>query len=69
MNDFPIMDVFHAKTDLSEPVKYLGLRKWLSLLIFAFLLQIATVSKIHDDAQLALFCFVNFNEVDDVWMT
>jgi hypothetical protein len=50
MNNFSIVDVLHTKANLCEPVQYLGFCKWLPSLLFAFLLQIAAISEIHDDA-------------------
>ena len=68
MNDFPVMDMLHAETQLRKPVQNLTFREWTTHLLFNFAREISAIRKVHYDAQLALLGFVNFDEFDDVWM-
>ena len=75
MEDLLVVHVFDGETDLSEPIKYLVFGKVVQftlrvaselILRFYFALKVATVAVVHDDAQLALFGFVNLTEARNV---
>lgn len=76
MENLSIMTVLQSQADLSEPAEHVILWEVLqhsSLLPFLMLflnsaLQVSSICKIHDNAQLALLCLVDFSEPHDVGM-
>ena len=68
MDDLPVMDVLHPKTNLGEPIEDLTLRERSSSLLFDSVLQVTTISIVHDDAKFASFSLVDLNECYYVWM-
>jgi len=77
MQNFAVMYMLKSKTNLREPIEDMILTPVLqsatilfSILIFGFnsALKVSTVSEIHDDTQLALLCFVNLSESNNIGM-
>lgn len=76
MENLLVMSVFNGKTNLGKPVKDLIFSKIsctsLSILYFGLIfylrLEVTIVAVVHDDAKLALFCFVHFSKTSNVGM-
>ena len=68
MEDFTVVNVLHAETDLGEPIHNLWFRKVPTTLVRDEFGEVTTVCEIHDDAQVSFFGFVEFSESDNVWM-
>jgi len=69
VNNFSVMDVFHSQANLGEPVEYLAFGYRTPSLLLDPLLEITSVSKVHDNAKLSLLGFVDFDEGTDVGMS
>ena len=70
MNDLPVMTVLESEAHLSKPIEYLVLTENLPLCRFlsTFLIEIAAINILHDDAQPALLGLVDFLKCDDIWV-
>jgi hypothetical protein len=68
VKNFAVMHMLHAQTNLSEPIEDLSLCKVSTPLLLDQLRKIATIGKVHNDAQVSFFGFVHFAESDDVWV-
>lgn len=68
MQDLPVVNMLHAKTNLGEPVKDLRLREVSALLLLNSSSQISTIRVVHHDTQVAFLGLVRLPEPDDIWM-
>ena len=68
MQDLPVVDMLHAKTNLGKPVKNLRLRKVPSLLLLDGCSQISTICIVHHDTQVSFLGLIRFPEPDNIWM-
>ena len=74
MKDLFVVAVLDGECNLREPVQKLVLSQVIlaTLTVYRFealfdlALQIAIVSVVHDNTQLALLCFVDFPEANDI---
>jgi hypothetical protein len=58
MKNLSIVHMFHAKTNLSEPIEDLALGKVSTFLLLNFCSEIATVGVVHNDAEMPLLSFI-----------
>ena len=62
------MYVFKPQTNLCEPVENLVLAEIATSLLLDQLRKIAPICKVHHNAKMAFFSFVNFAESDNIRM-
>ena len=66
VDDLAIVDVLHSQAHLGKPIKDLILAEGLPALLLDFLTNVASVSVIHDDAQLTALGLEGLDKLYDV---
>ena len=68
VQDLSVVHVFHAETDLGEPVEDLLFFEELAFLLNYPLVQVSAICEVHHDAEVLVLAFVHFAELYDVWV-
>lgn len=68
MQNLSVVHMLEPQADLSEPVKDLRLGKEPTALLLDHFLEIPSIRIVHNDAQLALFSFIDLAETNNIGM-